>query len=162
MPPDQRTGRRLLVLESAALGRPHLRHLVPLTDDGPALDLHYLPTAPTAAPEAYTQIHSSTLAPVPDTAVVCQLHVALTSTDPGGLLDWYRGEHIPLLLRNPGWLAVRQYRRLRGPGEELLTVHDLTHPGATDHPAWRAATTTAWRERALRDVVRRTRRLYLC
>ncbi|MET8830410.1 hypothetical protein ABZX40_33535 [Streptomyces sp. NPDC004610] len=162
MPPDHRTGRRLLVLESAALRRPHLRHLVSLTDDGQELDLHYLTTAPATAPEAYTQIHSSTPAPAPDAAVACQLHVAMTSTDPGALLAWYRDEHIPLLLRNPDWLAVRQYRRLRGTGEELLTVHDLTHPGATDHPAWRTATTTAWRDRVLGDVVRRTRRLYGC
>lgn len=89
-----------------------------------------------------------------------QVVVGLTSRNQDALLDWYRSEHIPLLLQIPGWNRIRQYRLLEGAGERILTIHDIQHPAVCDSPLWRYATSTPWRERTMSEVTSRSRRLF--
>lgn len=89
-----------------------------------------------------------------------QVIVGLTSQAEDGLLDWYRTEHIPLLLRIPGWRRIRQFRLVEGAGERILTIHDIDDPAACDTGLWKEATSTRWREQVMSDVTSRSRRIF--
>ena len=89
-----------------------------------------------------------------------QLVVELTSRDEEGLLDWYLGEHIPLLLQVPGWNRIRQFRLVQGTAKRILTIHDVDDPSVCDTALWRHATSTLWRERAMSQVTSRSRRIF--
>lgn len=60
--------------------------------------------------------------------------------------DWYTTEHIPLLMKVPGWLRIRRYELLTGAGPRYLALHDLSSESALSEPA-HAAAQTPWRNR---------------
>lgn len=72
-------------------------------------------------------------------------------TPPAGVEEdfvaWYREEHIPLLLRVPGWRRVRLFRQVEGNGPAFMAVHELETPEVFDRPEHVAATATPWRKR---------------
>jgi len=82
------------------------------------------------------------------------------SGDADALDEWYRAEHAPLLLRVPGWRRIRRYRRVEGAGPDLLAFHEITGTEAFDHPGYRHATSTPWRERVMATVTARERRVF--
>ncbi|OMH36670.1 hypothetical protein [Tersicoccus sp. Bi-70] len=89
-----------------------------------------------------------------------QVLVGLTSPDEEGLRTWYEEEHIPLLIAIEGWDRVRQFRLQDGPGETLLTVHDIAHPSLCETAKWKHATSTPWRARVMASVTASSRRVF--
>lgn len=58
---------------------------------------------------------------------------------------WYADEHVPLLMRVPGWLRVRRYRTRGasdGPPWTHFALHELAGPEALDRPERAAARDT--------------------
>ncbi|NKQ54870.1 hypothetical protein HFP15_18455 [Amycolatopsis sp. K13G38] len=86
--------------------------------------------------------------------------VALSTRDPDGLDAWYREEHVPLLHAMPGWRRTRRYRRTGGSGPDLLAFHEIDSVDLFAQPLYREATSTARRERVMREVTARERRVF--
>ncbi len=94
------------------------------------------------------------------------------------LAAWYTEEHIPMLLKVPGWRRIRRFRLTRaldgpGPGEpedpgepgepepgSFLSVHELAGPEVLEDPGYRAAVSTPWRDRVVASALRRERRVF--
>ena len=83
------------------------------------------------------------------------------------LAAWYTEEHIPMLLRVPGWRRIRRFRLTRaldGPGDlepgSFLSVHELAGPEVLEDPGFRAAVSTPWRDRVVASALRRERRVF--
>ena len=77
------------------------------------------------------------------------------------LAAWYAEEHIPMLLRIPGWRRIRRYRLTRGmdaPGPDYLSLSELAGPEVLSEPGYRAAISTPWRDRVVASALRRERR----
>ncbi|MDQ0376946.1 EthD domain-containing protein [Amycolatopsis thermophila] len=85
--------------------------------------------------------------------------VALTG-DTDALDEWYREEHVPLLLRMPGWHRIRRYRRVEGSGPDVLAFHEIAGAELFDDPVYRHATRTPWRDRVMATVTTRERRVF--
>lgn len=60
---------------------------------------------------------------------------------------WYTEEHIPLLMKVPGWLRVRRYSLVSGNGAHYLALHDLSSEAALQEPSHAVAGQTPWRDR---------------
>ncbi|HWM97620.1 MAG TPA: hypothetical protein VNO54_11225 [Streptosporangiaceae bacterium] len=79
---------------------------------------------------------------------------------------WYVQEHIPMLLKVPGWRRIRRFRLTRSldaPGPEpgsFLSVHELAGPEVLEEPGYRAAVSTPWRDRVVASALRRERRVF--
>jgi len=79
------------------------------------------------------------------------------------LAAWYAEEHIPMLLKVPGWRRIRRFRLIRaldGPGPGFLSVHELAGPEVLEDPDYRAAVSTPWRDRVVASALRRERRVF--
>lgn len=96
----------------------------------------------------------------PDRPAPLLVCTSLSSTDPAGLDAWYAAEHVPLLRAVPGWGRIRRYRLRTGDAPAFLAVHELDGPAALDHPAYRHAVSTPWRERVMATVAARERRVF--
>ncbi|GAA4738258.1 hypothetical protein GCM10023350_23010 [Nocardioides endophyticus] len=62
---------------------------------------------------------------------------------------WYRDEHVPLLMKVPGWLRVRRFRvrpGFAGPAWTHLALHEIAGPEVMDDPGRAAARDTARRD----------------
>ena len=93
------------------------------------------------------------------------LAVAMSVPEGGedDLAAWYTEEHIPMLLRVPGWRRIRRFRLTRaldGPGPDFLSVHELAGPEVLEEPGYRAAISTPWRDRVVASALRRERRVF--
>jgi hypothetical protein len=86
--------------------------------------------------------------------VVCMTPPAGGEDD---FVDWYREEHIPMLLNVPGWRRVRLFRQVDGNGPAFLALHELESPDVFDQPTYAAAIGTPWRQR-IRESVQRYER----
>jgi len=63
---------------------------------------------------------------------------------------WYTQEHVPLLMRVPGWLRVRRYAarsEQAGPHVTRFALHELAERSALGSPLREEARNTAWRGR---------------
>lgn len=78
----------------------------------------------------------------------------------GDFNAWYTKEHIPLLMKVPGWLRARRYRLLTGAGPNYLALHDLASGEALREPAHEAAVQTPWRQRVKADQREYIRKLF--
>lgn len=69
----------------------------------------------------------------------------------GEFEDWYANEHIPMLLRAPGWLRARRYvvieRSEGAPAWTSIAFHLLSSLDVLDSEERRLARTTPWRAR---------------
>jgi hypothetical protein len=86
---------------------------------------------------------------------------------PGGSEDdlaaCYTEEHIPMLLKVPGWRRIRRFRLVRAldePGPDFLSVHELAGPEVLEDPGYLAAISTPWRDRVVASALRRERRVF--
>jgi hypothetical protein len=70
---------------------------------------------------------------------------------------WYREEHSPMLMRANGWRRIRRYEQVEGNGPRFMALHELESLGGFETDAYRAATSTPWRERVIGAIVRRER-----
>lgn len=63
---------------------------------------------------------------------------------------WYAEEHIPMLMRAPGWLRARRYQTIvcsSGPKYTSIALHDLRSLEVLNSEERRVARSTAWRAR---------------
>jgi len=96
------------------------------------------------------------------------LAVAMSVPEGGedDMAAWYTEEHIPMLLKVPGWRRIRRFRLTRtldrpGPGvPDFLSVHELAGPEVLEDPGYRAAVSTPWRDRVVASALRRERRVF--
>jgi hypothetical protein len=112
----------------------------------------------------YEQISSdgpgSGTAPAP---VILTVALSVPAAAEDDLAAWYTEEHIPMLLRVPGWRRIRRFRLARGmdaPGPGLLSVHELAGPEILEDPGYRAAISTPWHDRVVAAALRRERRVF--
>lgn len=112
----------------------------------------------------YEQIGLDGLDELPRPApVILTVALSVPAGTEDDLAAWYAKEHIPMLLKAPGWQRIRRFRLTRsldGPGPEFLSVHDLAGPQVLEEPAYRAAISTPWRDRVVASALRRERRVF--
>jgi hypothetical protein len=112
----------------------------------------------------YEQIGLDGLDELPSPApVILAVAMSVPAGSEDDLAAWYAEEHIPMLLRVPGWQRIRRFRLTRSldePGPEFLSVHDLAGPQVLEEPAYRAAIGTPWRDRVVGSALRRERRVF--
>jgi hypothetical protein len=91
-----------------------------------------------------------------------QLVVCMTPPSGGeaDFVDWYRQEHIPMLLTVPGWRRVRLFRQVEGDGPAFMAIHELESSNVFARPEYVASVSTAWRERIRSTVQRYERDLF--
>jgi hypothetical protein len=98
-----------------------------------------------------------------DSATAPVLMTVSMSVQPGteaDMEDWYVREHIPMLLAVPGWRRARRFRLTSGNGPEWLSMHEVAAEAVFDEQAYKAATTTPWRERILDSAIGREKRIF--
>lgn len=98
----------------------------------------------------------------PDICGDCLLCVWWTPPEPD-LEDfhaWYNEEHLPMLMKVPGWLRARRFRLVDGRGPAFVALHDLESERVLNHPAHDAAVNTPWRDRVVQVRKDYDRRLY--
>jgi hypothetical protein len=91
-----------------------------------------------------------------------QLVVCMTPPSDGeaDFVDWYRQEHIPMLLAVPGWRRVRLFRQVEGNGPAFMAIHELESTDVFERAEYAAAIGTPWRERIRSKVLRYERDLF--
>jgi hypothetical protein len=73
---------------------------------------------------------------------------------------WYVEEHIPMLLEVPGWRRSRCYVRTLGDGPKYLSLHEIDSHASFDRPAYKAASSTPWRNRIVESAIGREKRIF--
>ena len=96
-------------------------------------------------------------APYQMTVAMSPPHTAAAYAD---FIEWYRAEHIQMLLEIPGWRRVRLFQQLDGQGPAFMAVHELETPDVFDHPGYPRAIGTPWRARIRSSVSRYERSLF--
>ena len=95
--------------------------------------------------------------------VILSVALSVPQASEDDLAAWYAEEHIPMLLKVPGWRRIRRFRLVRAmdaPGPEFLSVHELAGPEVLEDPGYRAAISTPWRDRVVASALRRERRVF--
>jgi hypothetical protein len=111
----------------------------------------------------YTQLSSDGADPDEPAPVLLAVALSVPAGAEDDLQAWYTDEHIPMLLKVPGWQRIRRFRLVRGmdgPAPEFLSVHELAGPQVLEEPAYRAAVSTPWRDRVVASALRRERRVF--
>lgn len=112
----------------------------------------------------YEQISLDGLDELPRPApVILAVALSVPAGTEEDLAAWYTDEHIPMLLKVPGWQRIRRFRLTRSldaPGPEFLSVHDLAGPQVLEEPSYRAAVSTPWRDQVVTSALRRERRVF--
>jgi len=97
-------------------------------------------------------LSSDTGAPGAEAGVLYVVAFAVPDEEAEDFDGWYEEEHVPLLMRVPGWLRVRRYvvrhPGFDGPPWTHLALHELADASALDAPE-RAAARDAPRRAAL-------------
>jgi heme-degrading monooxygenase HmoA len=75
-------------------------------------------------------------------------------------IAWYREEHMPLLLKVPGWRRVRLFEQVEGSGPSFCALQEMESPAVFETEEYRAASATPWRARIIAGVSRRERHLF--
>jgi hypothetical protein len=89
--------------------------------------------------------------------------IVCMSPPPGGeddFVDWYRQEHIRMLLAVPGWRRVRLFQQVEGDGPAFMAVHELETPDVFEQPNYAKSIGTPWRQRIRSSVSRYERNLF--
>lgn len=79
-------------------------------------------------------------------------HILLVQMDiptefEGEFNDWYDGEHIPMLMQVPGWIAAIRYIRIEGEVPKYMTIYKLEGPWALDKREHEMTHQTEWYRR---------------
>lgn len=96
----------------------------------------------------------------PDAALVLMIGMSLRGGGIAELQAWYDEEHVPALLRVPGWLRARCYRMVEGYGPDFLALHELASEGVLAEPGVAEASDSPWRTRIAISLTRREQDLY--
>jgi hypothetical protein len=108
----------------------------------------------------YEQISSDGPGPGP---VILAVAMSVPASAEEDLVAWYAEEHIPMLLKVPGWRRIRTFRlrqSLDGPGPDFLALHELAGPEVLEEPGYRVAVSTPWRDQVVAQALRRERRVF--
>lgn len=108
----------------------------------------------------YEQISSDGAGPGP---VIVVRAMSVPASAEEDLATWYAEEHIPMLLKVPGWRRIRTFRlrqSLDGPGPDFLALHELAGPEVLEEPGYRTAASTPWRDQVMASALRRERRVF--
>jgi hypothetical protein len=111
----------------------------------------------------YEEISSVGAAPDEPAAVLLAVAMTVPADAEDDVQAWYTDEHIPMLLKVPGWGRIRRFRlvsSMDGPAPVLLSMHELARPAVLEEPAFRAAISTPWRDRVVASALRRERRVF--
>jgi hypothetical protein len=71
--------------------------------------------------------------------------------------SWYLEEHIPMLLKVPGWRRIRRYELVEGHALRFMALHELETLDVFDHEAHKASISTPWRLRVAEYITARER-----
>ncbi|KAF5392217.1 hypothetical protein D9757_001420 [Collybiopsis confluens] len=120
---------------------------------------------------AYTTIFNSTLPSASASDLpgkfVCYVQMEVTPEGEAELNKWYEEEHVPLLSKINGWVRSRRYTLhndftrasesgdLGIPVYKYLAVHDFSVGQYWETPEWKAAVSTPWREKVVKNVTGR-------
>ena len=108
----------------------------------------------------YEQI--STDGPGPGPVIVARA-MSVPASAEEDMAAWYAEEHIPMLLKVPGWRRIRTFRlrqSLDGPGPDFLALHELAGLEVLEEPGYRVAASTPWRDQVVASALRRERRVF--
>ena len=108
----------------------------------------------------YEQISSDGSDPGP---VILAVAMSVPASAEEDLAAWYAEEHIPMLLKVPGWRRIRTFRlrqSLDGPGPDFLALHELAGLEVLEEPGYRVAASTPWRDQVVASALRRERRVF--
>jgi hypothetical protein len=111
----------------------------------------------------YEQVSDDGSPPGGPAPVILSVALSVPEGSEDDLAAWYTEEHIPMLLKVPGWRRIRRFRLVRAmdaPGPEFLSVHELAGPEVLEDPGYRAAISTPWRDRVVASALRRERRVF--
>ena len=92
--------------------------------------------------------------------VVLAVSLSVPPSAEADLAAWYADEHIPALLKVPGWRRVRRYRLLEGGAPTYLALSEVESAAVFEEPAYLATMTTPRRSRVAESVTQRERRLF--
>ena len=73
---------------------------------------------------------------------------------------YYDQEHYPMLLAVPGWRRARRFVLTAGTGPKYLSLHEIDSEAAFDHPGYKAAISTPWRNRIVGSAIGREKRVF--
>ena len=108
----------------------------------------------------YEQISSDGSDPGP---VILAVAMSVPASAEEDMAAWYAEEHIPMLLKVPGWRRIRTFRlrqSLDGPGPDFLALHELAGLEVLEEPGYRVAASTPWRDQVVASALRRERRVF--
>jgi len=111
----------------------------------------------------YEQVSDDGAAAGRPAPVILTVALSVPAAAEDDLAAWYTEEHIPMLLRVPGWRRIRRFRLVRAmdaPGPDFLSVHELAGPEVLADPGYREAISTPWRDRVVAAALRRERRVF--
>ncbi|MBI3965787.1 MAG: hypothetical protein HY329_09145 [Chloroflexi bacterium] len=90
--------------------------------------------------------------------------LAVAMTPPEEKVDdfnaWYAEEHMPMLLKVPGWLRIRRFELLDGQGPRYLALHELANLDVFQIPDYKASISTPWRGRIHEYILEWERAIY--
>ena len=92
--------------------------------------------------------------------VVLAVSLSVPPSAEADLAAWYAGEHIPALLKVPGWRRVRRYRLLEGGAPTYLALSEVESAAVFEQPAYQASVSTPRRNRLVELAIERERRLF--
>jgi len=70
---------------------------------------------------------------------------------------WYLEEHIPMLMKVPGWRRIRRYELVEGDALPFMALHELETLDVFNHEAHTASISTPWRYRVAEYITARER-----
>ena len=111
----------------------------------------------------YEEVSSAGAAPDEPAPVLLAVAMTVPADAEDDVQAWYTDEHIPMLLKVPGWGRIRRFRlvsSMDGPAPVLLSMHELAGPAVLEEPAFKAAISTPWRDRVVASALRRERRVF--
>jgi hypothetical protein len=126
--------------------------------DGPSVLGIYFSSAPadsrdavgllatTSAAETFVGVEIGDTGPSGPGEYVFLVTFHVPRDDQGDFDSWYESEHVPRLMKVPGWLRCRRYAVAdHGTSPTRVALHDLASLAALDSPLRAAATATEWR-----------------
>jgi hypothetical protein len=92
--------------------------------------------------------------------VLMAVSMSVPASAADDMTAWYTEEHIPMLLAVPGWRRCRRYVLTAGSAPRFLSLHEIESLAAFDEPAYKAATSTPWRNRVVESAIGREKRVF--
>ncbi len=113
----------------------------------------------------YQQIYPDTAYRMPESEYLLLIAHDVPSAKEEEFNAWYDTEHIPAILRVPGFVSARRFTLVHNPNSpepqsarpKFLTIYDMADRRATENPAFHRAGATPWSNRVRNWATRRAR-----